>query len=130
LLKHKNHSYSSSLPELLLCIITLINTSNITRIKQTKYIKNKAEVIIRAEVFREALEATVALEAVVVSEKAEVVTNISYYLYVKKSVISITSQVTGQQSTLLKNRNKHIISLVNILLVFIKYSQLYIIRAF
>jgi hypothetical protein len=44
-----------------------------------------------AEVFRKALKATVALKAVAVSEEAEAVTNISYYLHVKKSAIFIIS---------------------------------------
>jgi hypothetical protein len=83
-----------------------------------------------AKVSREASEATVASEAVAVSREAEAVTNISYYLHVKKSVTSVTSQVAGQQSTLLKSGNKYIISLVNILLIFIRHSQPYIIRAF
>jgi hypothetical protein len=108
----------------------LINICNITRTEQTEHIKNKAEAITVAEVSRKALEATIASEAVAVSRKAEAVTNINYYLYVRKSVIFITSQVAGQQSTLLKNRNKYITSLVNILLVFIRHSRLYIIRAF
>jgi hypothetical protein len=75
-----------------------------------------------AEVSGKASEATVALEAVAVFREAEAVTNMSYYLHVKRSVISVTSQVAGQQSTLLKSGNKHIISLVNILLVFIRHS--------
>jgi hypothetical protein len=108
----------------------LINTSNITRTGQTKYIKDKAEVTTVAEVSREALEAIVALEAVAVSGEAKAVANISHYLHIKKSAISVTSQVAGQQSTLLKSENKHITSLVNILLIFIRYSQLYIIKAF
>jgi hypothetical protein len=44
-----------------------------------------------AEVFREALEATVALKAVAVSEEAEAVTDISHYLHVRRSVTSVTS---------------------------------------
>jgi hypothetical protein len=130
LLKHKSHSHSSSLLELLFYTITLINTSNITRTGQTKHIKDKAEATTVIEVSRKASEATVALETVAVSRKAKAVTNISYYLHVKRSVIFITSQVAGQQSTLLKNKNKYITSSVNISLVFIKHSQLYIIRAF
>jgi hypothetical protein len=82
------------------------------------------------EVFKKALEAIIALKAIIVSEEAKAVVNMSYYLHVKKSVIFVTSQVIGQQSTLLKSRNKHIISLVNILLIFIKHLRLYIIRAF
>jgi hypothetical protein len=39
----------------------LTNTSNITRIGLTEHIKNKAEAITGAEVFGEALEATVAV---------------------------------------------------------------------
>jgi hypothetical protein len=91
LLKHKSYSHSSSLPELLPYTITLINISNITRTKQTKHIKNKAKTTTVAEVSGKALEVTVDLKAVTVSEEAETVTNISYYLHVKKSVISVTS---------------------------------------
>jgi hypothetical protein len=129
-LKHKSHSHSSSLPELLSCTITLINTSNITRTEQTEHIKDKAEATTVAEVSREALEATVALEAVAVSREAKAVANMSYYLHVKRSVTSTTSQVAGQQSTLLKSRNKHITSSVNISLVFIRHSRPHITRAF
>jgi hypothetical protein len=95
LLKHKSHSHSSSLPELLPCIITLINTSNITRTKQTKHIKNKTKATTVTEVFKEALEAIIALKAVAVSKEAKAVTNISYYLYVRRSATSITSQIAG-----------------------------------
>jgi hypothetical protein len=130
LLKHKSHNYNSSLPELLSYIITLINTSNITRTKQTKHIKNKAKVTIVAEVSEKALKVIVALKAVAVFGEAKVVADISYYLYVRRSAISITSQVAGQQSTLLKSKNKYITSLVNILLIFIKHLRLYITRAF
>jgi hypothetical protein len=127
LLKHNSHS--SFLPKLL-SIITLTNISSITRIRQTEHIKDKTKAITKAKVFREALEATVASEAIAVSREAEAVTNMSYYLYVRKSVIFITSQVADQQSTLLKSRNKHITSLVNILFIFIKHLRLYITRAF
>jgi hypothetical protein len=48
-----------------------------------------------AEVFRKALKATVVLEAIAVSREAKAVTDISYYLHVKRSVIFITSQVAG-----------------------------------
>jgi hypothetical protein len=130
LLKHKSYSHSSSLSKLLPCIITLINTSNITRTKQTEYIENKAEATTVTKVFREASKATVALEAIAVSREAKTVADISYYLHIKRSVTSATSQVAGQQSTLLKNRNKHITSSVNIPLVFIRYPQPYIIKAF
>jgi hypothetical protein len=43
--------------------MTPTNTSSITRIGQTKHIKNKVKVIIRAEVSEEASEAAVASEA-------------------------------------------------------------------
>jgi hypothetical protein len=66
LLRHR--SYNNSLPELLL-IITLTNTSSITRTEQTKYIKDKAEAITVAEVFREVLKAAVTLEAITVSRE-------------------------------------------------------------
>jgi hypothetical protein len=47
------------------------------------------------EVFREALEATVALEAVTVSKETKAIADISYYLYIKRSIISVTSQVAN-----------------------------------
>jgi hypothetical protein len=94
LLKHKSHNHSSSLLKLLL-IITLINISNITRIKQTEHIKDKVKAITRAKVFKKALEAAVALETVTVFAEAKIITNITYYLHVKKSVIFITSQVAS-----------------------------------
>jgi hypothetical protein len=69
----------------------LININNITRTRQTKYIKNKAEVTTVTEVSKEALEATVASEAVAVSKEAETVADMSYYLHVRRSVIFVTS---------------------------------------
>jgi hypothetical protein len=129
-LKHKSHSHSSSLPELLPCIITLINISNITRTRQTEHIEDKAEATTVTEVSREALEATVASEAIAVSREAEAVADMSHYLHVRRSVTSVTSQVAGQQSTLLKSRNKYMTSSVNILLVFIRHPRPYITRAF
>jgi hypothetical protein len=120
LLKHKSHSYSSSLLKLLFYIITLINTSNITRIKQTKHIKDKAKIITIAEVSGKALKATITLKAITAFKEAKAITNITY-LYIRKNVIFITSQVASQQNTLLKNGNKHITSLVNILLIFIRH---------
>jgi hypothetical protein len=108
----------------------LINTSNITRTGQTKHIKDKAEAITVTEVSGEASEATVALEAVAVSGEVEAVADMTYYLHVRRSVISVTSQVAGQQNTLLKSGNKHMTSLANIPLVFIRHSRPYITRAF
>jgi hypothetical protein len=90
-LKHKSHSHSSSLPELLSYIITLINTSNITRTRQTKHIKDKAEVTTVAEVSEKALKATVALKTVAVSREVKAVADITCQLHVKRSAISITS---------------------------------------
>jgi hypothetical protein len=92
--------------------------------------KDEVKAITRAEVSEEALEAIVASEAVAVFGEVEVITDITYYLYVRRSVIFVTSQVAGQQSTLLKNGNKHMTSSVNILLVFIRHPRLYITRAF
>jgi hypothetical protein len=92
--------------------------------------KDEAEATTVAEVSEEALEATVASEAVAVSGEAETVADMSHYLHVRRSVTSVTSQVAGQQSTLLKSGNKHITSLVNIPLVFIRHSRLYITKAF
>jgi hypothetical protein len=129
-LKHKSHSHSSSLPELLLCTITPINTSNITRTRQTEHIKDEAEATTVTEVSGEASEATVASEAVTVSGEAEAVADMSHYLHVRRSATSATSQVAGQQSTLLKSRNKHMTSSVNILLVFIRHPRPHITRAF
>jgi hypothetical protein len=91
LLKHKSHSHSSFLSELLSYIITLTNTNNITRIKQTKHIKNKAKAIIKAEVFKKALEITVTLKAIAVFAKVKAITNITYYLHIRKSVIFVIS---------------------------------------
>jgi hypothetical protein len=73
-LRHRSHNHSSSLPELLL-IITLTNTSSITRTKQTKHIENKAITV--AEVFKEALKAATS-EAVTVSGEAKTAANITY----------------------------------------------------
>jgi hypothetical protein len=129
-LEHKSHSHSSSLPELLPYTITLINTSNITRTGQTEHIEDEAEATTVAEVSGKALKATVASEAVAVSGEVKAVADMTYYLHVKRSVTSVTSQVAGQQSTLLKNGNKHITSSVNIPLVFIRHSRPYIIRTF
>jgi hypothetical protein len=66
LLKHKSHN--NSLSELLLTI-TLINTSNITRTKQTKHIKDKAKAITVTKVFKEVLKVAVTLEIIIVFEK-------------------------------------------------------------
>jgi hypothetical protein len=44
-----------------------------------------------AEVFKKALETAVTLEAVTVFREVTVVTDISYYLYNKRSVIFITN---------------------------------------
>jgi hypothetical protein len=92
--------------------------------------KNKAEAIAVAEVSGEALEATVASEAVAVSGEVKTVADMTCHLHARRSVISVTSQVASQQNTLLKNRNKHITSLANILLIFIRHPRPYITRAF
>jgi hypothetical protein len=110
--------------------MTLINTSNITRTGQTKHIKDEAEATTVAEVSGKASEATVASEAVAVSGEAEAVADMSHHLHVRKSATSTTSQVAGQQSTLLKSGNKHITSSVNIPLIFIRHPRPYITRAF
>jgi hypothetical protein len=101
-----------------------------TRTRQTEHMKDKAEATTVAEVSGEALEATVASKAVAVSREAEAVADMSHYLHVRRSVTSATSQVAGQQSTLLKSGNKHITSSVNIPLVFIRHPRPHIIRAF
>jgi hypothetical protein len=90
LLKHRNYNYNNSLLELLL-IITLTNISNITRTKQTEHIKDKAKTIIITEVFRKVSKAAITLKTVTVSKKILIVTDISYYLHNKKSVIFITN---------------------------------------
>jgi hypothetical protein len=77
LLKHKSHSHSSFLSELLL-IITLTNISSIIRIRQTKHIKDKTEAITRAEVFRKASKAAVALEIITVFAKGKIIADITY----------------------------------------------------
>jgi hypothetical protein len=46
-----------------------------------------------AKVFKKALEATVTLETVTVFKEIAIVTDISYYLHNKRSVISVTNQV-------------------------------------
>jgi hypothetical protein len=69
-------------------MITLINT-NITRTKQTKHIKDKAKAITVTEVFKKILEAIIALEAVTVFKEIKAITDISRYLYVRKSDIFI-----------------------------------------
>jgi hypothetical protein len=48
------------------------------------------------EVSRKALKATVVLKAIAVSRKIKAVINISRYLYVRKNVIFVTSQVINQ----------------------------------
>jgi hypothetical protein len=65
-LRHRSHN--NSLLELLL-IITLTNTSSITRTRQTKHIKDKAKAITVTEVFKEVSEAIITLEVITVSEK-------------------------------------------------------------
>jgi hypothetical protein len=87
-LKHKSHNHNNSLSELLL-IISLTNTSNTIRTKQTKHIKDKAKAITVAEVFRKALKTAVTLKIVTVFREVTAVINISYYLHNKKSVIFI-----------------------------------------
>jgi hypothetical protein len=87
-LRHRSHN--NSLPELLLTII-LTNTSSIIRTRQTKHIKDKAEAITVAEVFKKASKAAVTLEAVTVSKKVVTVANISYYLHNRRSVIFATN---------------------------------------
>jgi hypothetical protein len=44
-----------------------------------------------AKVSKEALKATVALKAVTIFKETKAITNISYYLHIKKSVIFIIS---------------------------------------
>ena len=75
LLEHNSHS--SFLPKLL-PIITPTNTSNITRIKQTKHIKDKAKAITVTEVFEEALEAAVTLETVTVFREVKTAADMIY----------------------------------------------------
>jgi hypothetical protein len=82
-----------------------------------------------AEVSRKALKATVTSEAVAVFGEAKAVANITY-LHVRRNVTSVTSQVTNQQNTLLKSRNKHITSLASILLIIIRHPQPYTTKAF
>jgi hypothetical protein len=72
-------------------MISLTNTSSITRTEQTEHMENKAEAITVAEVFGEALEAAVTLDVVTVSGEVAAVANISYYLHNKRSVIFATN---------------------------------------
>jgi hypothetical protein len=125
-LKHKSYNHNNSLPEHLL-IITPINTSSITRTRQTKHIKDETKAITVAEVSEKALETAVTSEARAVFVKAEAVADITH-LHVRKSVISATNQVVGQQNTLLKSRSKRTTSLASTLSVFIRNPQLYTIR--
>jgi phosphoribosyl-ATP pyrophosphohydrolase len=62
-----------------------------TRIEQTKHIKDEVKAITRAEVSEEALEAAVASEAVTVSAEVKAIADITYYLHVRRSVTSATS---------------------------------------
>jgi hypothetical protein len=110
--------------------MTLTNTSSITRIGQTEHMEDKAEAITGAEVSGEASEAAVASEAVAVSAEVKAVADMTHHLHVRRSVTSATSQVAGQQSTLLKSGNKHITSSVNISLIFIRHPRPHITRAF
>jgi hypothetical protein len=71
-LKHKSYNHNNSLPEHLL-IITPINTSSITRTRQTKHIKDETKAITVAEVSEKALETAVTSEARAVFVKAEAV---------------------------------------------------------
>jgi hypothetical protein len=73
----RRRSYNNFLPELLL-IITLTNTSNITRTGQTEHIEDKAKAITVAEVFKEVLEAVVTSEAVTVFKEVQAATDIIY----------------------------------------------------
>jgi hypothetical protein len=66
------------------------------RTKQTEYIKDKAKAIIVAEVFKKALEATVVLKVITVSEEVKTVIDITCYLHTRRSVIFVISQVTDQ----------------------------------
>jgi hypothetical protein len=61
------------------------------RIRQTKHIKDEAEAITGAGVSRKASEAAVASEAVAVSAEVKAVTDMTHYLHVRRSVISVTS---------------------------------------
>jgi hypothetical protein len=54
----------------------LINTSSITRTKQTKHIKDKAITI--AEALKKVSEAAVTLEIITVSRKVKIITDIIY----------------------------------------------------
>jgi hypothetical protein len=72
-------------------MISLTNTSSTTRTGQTEYIKDEAEAITVAEVFREALEAVVTSETVTVSGEVAVVTDMSYYLHDRRSVTFVTN---------------------------------------
>jgi hypothetical protein len=56
----------------------LTNTSNITRTGQTEHIKDKAEAITVAEVFKEVSKAVVTLEAITVSGEIQTATDIIY----------------------------------------------------
>jgi hypothetical protein len=64
------------------------------RTGQTEHIKDKAEAIIVAEVFREISEAAVTSEAVTVSREVEVTADMIYQ-HVRKSATFVISQAAG-----------------------------------
>jgi hypothetical protein len=65
-------------------MITLTNTSSITRIGQTEHMEDKAKAITRPEVSREASEAAVALEAIAVSVEVKAVADMTHYLHLEE----------------------------------------------
>jgi hypothetical protein len=64
------------------------------RTGQTEHIKDKAEAITVAEVFREISEAAVTSEAVTVSREVEVTADMIYQ-HVRKSATFVISQAAG-----------------------------------
>jgi hypothetical protein len=90
-LGHRSHNHNSSLPELL-PIITLTNTSSITRTKQTKHIKNKAITVTKA--LRKVSEAAVTSEAVTVSKEVKKAADIIYQ-HIRKSATFVISQAAS-----------------------------------
>jgi hypothetical protein len=87
-LKHKSYNHNSFLSELL-SIITPINTSSITRTRQTKHIKNKAITVAKA--LKKVSETAITLKTVTVSKKVKTAADMIYQ-HVRRSVIFVISQ--------------------------------------
>jgi hypothetical protein len=85
-------------------MITLTNTSSITRTGQTEHIKNEAITV--TEALEEVSEAAITSEAVTVSREVKAAADIIHQ-HVRRSATFVINQAASQQSTLLKNARKH-----------------------